>query len=90
MSFVDDARKLLQDFVTPELRAITARLDGADQANVGRNKLASERHLALLDKLETNRREILLQIELALAKGKIEELQNRVSAEPAQQIQRAI
>jgi len=31
MSTVDDVRKVMQDFLAPELRTITARLDGIDQ-----------------------------------------------------------
>ena len=42
MGWIEDARKLMQDFVTPELRAITARMDSAD-------RLATERHNALLE-----------------------------------------
>ncbi len=74
-SWFGDARKLLQDFVAPELRAITARLDEADRRDTERDKLATERHLTLLDKLEANRREVMLHVELALANRKIEELQ---------------
>ena len=77
MSWVEDARKLLQDFVAPELRAIAAKFDTAERQNADRDKLASERHLALLDKLEMTRREILLQLELSLANRKIEELQSK-------------
>ena len=69
MSWVEDARKLLQGFVAPELRAISLRLDASE-------KLNAERHQVLLDKLDGTRREIMLQLELAMAKGKIEELQS--------------
>jgi hypothetical protein len=31
MSTVEDLRTVLQDFLAPELRTITARLDGIDQ-----------------------------------------------------------
>jgi len=79
MSWVDDARKLLQDFVAPELRAISVRLDAMDKQDLDRDKLASERHSALLDKVDTSRREILLQVELSLANRRIEELQSRQS-----------
>ncbi len=97
-SWVADARKLLQDFVAPELRAISARLDAADRQDIERDKVAAERHSALLDmlaqrdkvaeerhalllekieggrrELESARREILLQVELAIAKARLGE-----------------
>jgi hypothetical protein len=53
MSWVEDARKLMQDLVAPELRAITSRMDSA---------LATERHAALMEKIEGLRRELALQI----------------------------
>jgi hypothetical protein len=68
MSWIEDAPKLMQDFVTPELRAITARMDSAD-------RLATERHNTLLEKMDALRREVGLQIDLALAHRKLEELQ---------------
>ena len=70
MSWVEDTRKLMQDFVTPKLRAISVRLDSAD-------KVAAERHAALLEKVEGLRREIKLQIDLALANCKLEELERK-------------
>jgi hypothetical protein len=77
MSWVEDARNLMQDFVAPELRATSAKIEAIkDQITAGEN-LAGERHTALLDKLEGTRREILLQLSLALANQKIEELQAR-------------
>ena len=81
-SWVGDVRKLLQDFVAPELRAIATRLDEADRHDAKRDKVAAKRHLALLDKLESNRREIMLQVDLMLATRKIEELQARQAAAP--------
>jgi hypothetical protein len=90
MSWVEDARKLLQGFVAPELRAISARLDEAGKmvaerhavlldSNQERDKIATERHAALLDKLEAARREIMLQVELAVTKGRLQELESRQS-----------
>ena len=77
MSFVEDARRLMQDFVAPELRSITIRLDSAD-------KLATERHAAMLEKIDGLRREIKLQIDLALANRKLEELERKQQASLAQ------
>ena len=79
-SWVGDARRLLQDFVAPELRAITARLEEADKRDAERDKLATERHLALLDKLDATRREIMLQVELAITKSRLQDLEGRQSA----------
>ncbi|RRA47843.1 hypothetical protein [Acidipila sp. EB88] len=75
MSFVEDARKLSQDFVAPELRASLARFDASD-------KLAAERHAALPEKLDATRREIELQVQFALATRKIEDLQAVQQAAP--------
>ena len=36
MSVVDDMRKVLQDFLAPELRTITARLDGIEKVMAAR------------------------------------------------------
>ncbi len=55
-SWVADARKLLQDFVAPEVRAVTARLDTSDKLAEERHAAllssSKERHAALLDMLE--------------------------------------
>ncbi len=67
MGWVDDARKLMQDFVAPELHAITARLDSMDRVAGEREKAAIDRHSALTGKLEATRREILLQVEVSRA-----------------------
>ena len=77
MSFVEDARRLMQDFVAPELRSITIPLDLAD-------KLATERHAAMLEKIDGLRRKIKLQIDLALANRKLEELERKQQASLAQ------
>jgi hypothetical protein len=94
MSFVEDARKLLQDFVAPELRGINQRLDDliagmeksfaeveklANERQQTSEKLAVERHGLLLDRMESLRRELTLAIDLALANRKIEELLSRQS-----------
>ena len=50
MSFVEDARKLLQDFVAPELRGINQRLDdlvaGLEKSFASVERLAQERQKA--------------------------------------------
>jgi hypothetical protein len=77
MSWVEDARKLMQDFIAPELRAISAQIHGVHQEIAASNKLSNDRYLALSEKMDGLRREISLQIELALANRKLEELQAR-------------
>ncbi len=112
LSWVADARRLLQDFVTPEVRTLMARLDAMDKVAAERHsvildmfqerdrtaaerdKVAAERHQALLDRIEGTRREIdsarrelLVQIELAITKSKLELLQagTAQTAQPSQQ-----
>ena len=85
MSWVEDARKLMQDFVAPELRAISAQIDGIRQQIAASDKLSNDRHLALLERTEGMRRKISLHIELALANRKLEELQARQVSNTQQQ-----
>ena len=48
MSVIEDTRKLLQDFLAPELRELTARVDALEARMDARfdaaERLASERH----------------------------------------------
>ena len=59
MSVIEDTRKLLQDFLAPELRELTARMDALEERFEARFKgidtrfdaaerLASERHTQLM------------------------------------------
>lgn len=52
MSVIEDTRKLLQDFLTPELRELTARVDALEARMDARfesaEHLASERHTQVL------------------------------------------
>ena len=77
MSFVEDARKLMQHFAAPELRSITIRLDPAD-------KLVTERHAAMLERIDGLRREIKLRIDLALENRKLEKFERKQQALLAQ------
>jgi len=72
MSVVEDTRKLLQDVVTPDLKALSARVDAIERSmkdhftEVTRRfdsaeSLASERHRALMDLLDLNRRVSLIE-----------------------------
>jgi hypothetical protein len=86
MSWVEDARKLMQDFVAPELRAISARFDAAERLDAERDKVAGERQAATLEKLEGLRRKVKLRIDLALANRRLEGLERRqqVLSSPAE------
>jgi hypothetical protein len=46
MSVVEDVRQVLQDFLAPELRAITTRLDGME-------KVAEARHNEVLVRIQS-------------------------------------
>ncbi len=93
MGFVEDARKLLQDFVAPELRGINQRLDDmiagleksfaeverlAQEREQASEKLAAERQNALLERMEALKRELLMAVDLAIAHRRIEELEGRL------------
>ena len=93
MSFVEDARKLLQDFAAPELRGISQKLDDlvagleksfaeVERLAQGREqtseKIAAERQTALLDRMEVLKRELLVTVDLAIAHRRIEELEGRL------------
>ncbi len=68
MSFAEDARKLLQDFGTPELPPYRV---------LRRRVCAAERHTVLLDRPEAMRREIGLQVRRALVTRRLEYLQGK-------------
>lgn len=44
MSVIDDTRKVLQDFLAPELRAISARLDALEKRFDDSERRADKRH----------------------------------------------
>jgi hypothetical protein len=46
MSVIEDVRQAIQDFIAPELRAIGARMDGAE-------KMAAARHSEILARFGT-------------------------------------
>jgi len=57
MSVPDDFRKVLQDFLAPELRAITAQLNAIDSRLNAQDKIAEARHneiLVRIDSLKTS------------------------------------
>lgn len=59
MSMIEDVRQIFQDFLAPELRAITARLDGLDKRFdgvesrfVAAEKIADARHNETMTRFE--------------------------------------
>jgi hypothetical protein len=44
MSVIEDSRKVLQDFIAPELRAISARLDALEKKFDENERRAEKRH----------------------------------------------
>ena len=44
MSVIEDSRKILQDFLAPELRAIAARLDALERKVDDNERRAEKRH----------------------------------------------
>ena len=44
MSVIEDSRKVLQDFIAPELRAISARLDALEKKYDENERRAEKRH----------------------------------------------
>ena len=44
MSVIEDSRKVLQDFIAPELRAISARLDALEKKIDEGERRAEKRH----------------------------------------------
>jgi len=44
MSVIEDTRKVLQDFVAPELRAISVRLDALEKTVGDNERRAEKRH----------------------------------------------
>ena len=55
MSVIEDTRRLLQDFLAPELRELTARVDALEKRMEDRfdaaERLASERHTQVMQAL---------------------------------------
>jgi hypothetical protein len=44
MSVIEDSRKVLQDFIAPELRAISVRLDALEKTVGDNERRAEKRH----------------------------------------------
>jgi hypothetical protein len=68
MSVIDDTRKVMQDFLAPELRAISVRLDALERRFEDSDRRAERRHdevLAAIAKISdiTELRERLARLE---------------------------
>jgi hypothetical protein len=55
MSVIEDSRKVLQDFIAPELRAISARLDALEKRLDDGERRAEKRH----DEVMTSIRQVI-------------------------------
>lgn len=52
MGVIDDFRKVLQDFLAPELRAIAAQFNAIDSRLNAQEKIAEARHNELLVRID--------------------------------------
>lgn len=80
MGTIDDVRKLLQDFIAPELRGMTARLDGVDRRLDGLEKAIKEGDERVLKAVEQAQREIVLTLKLVQAEQRNAEYEKQVKA----------
>jgi hypothetical protein len=82
MSVLDDFRKLAQDFLAPELRAINARLDGMEKLNEVRFEQTYQRIESLSKEIQANHEAVIR--ELATDK-RISRLEDRLAAQQSAQ-----
>jgi len=71
MGAIEDTRKILQDFMAPELRGIQARLDAIDQRFVTidqRFVIVEQRFAALEHKMADDNAELLRTLDFTLRK----------------------
>lgn len=73
MSVYEDIKKALQDFISPELRALDGRLDGFEL-------LTAERFKRLEEKIDAHHREVMSALNLDKRMAIIEDRQNRTEA----------
>ena len=59
MGFIEEGRQLIQDFVTPEIRAIEARLDAVEKQISALDSKVDRNHTALDAKIDRNHTQIL-------------------------------
>jgi hypothetical protein len=60
MSAVDDFRKLLQDFIAPELTAIKEKIDGEGKVSDARYQSAQSQYAALQTNMELIKQQVKL------------------------------
>lgn len=94
MGTIDDVRKLLQDFVAPQIHGIHARLDGIDKRLDGMDKrfdgvaaAITEGDERVLRAVEQAQREILLTLKLMQAEQRNAEYEKQfkaIESKPAQ------
>jgi hypothetical protein len=70
MSVVEDLRKVLQDFLAPEMRAVAARLDALEKRMESQDKIAEARHNEIMVRIESLRSSFEID-------KRIERLENR-------------
>jgi len=58
VSVVEDVRKLLQDFLAPELREIATRIDALESIVAGNERSAEKRHEATAKNIDRLREEM--------------------------------
>ena len=54
MGFIEEGRQLIQDFVTPEIRAIEVRLDAVEKQISALDSKVDRNHTALDSKIDRN------------------------------------
>ena len=72
MGALEDTRKVLQDFIAPELRGIQERLDGMEKRFDALDRKIADDKSALLRTMDFMLKELSLRIELASLKTRVE------------------
>jgi len=70
MSFVEDTRKVMQDFLAPELRAISVRLESLEKRFDGAERRAEKRHDEVMTALSYSREVTSLRERVARLEAK--------------------
>jgi hypothetical protein len=74
MSTIDDVRKLLQDFIAPELAAIKEKIDGEGKVSDARYQAAQSQYAALQTNME------LIKQHVKIVDTKLDTILNRLDA----------
>ena len=81
MSNVDDFRKLLQDFLAPELAAIKKQIDDQDKVSDARYQSAQSQYAAMMTNMELIKQQNKLYFDALMAK--IATLEEKKEGTPA-------